>query len=302
MNEQALCFECEGAPLVGVLHRTSAPARRGVLIVVGGGPQYRAGGHRQLVTWSRQLAQLGYPVFRFDYRGMGDSGGTFAGFEQVDDDIRAATDRFFAEVPSLREVVLWGECDGASAILFYAYRDRRVSGAVLLNPWARTESLRARAVLRHYYLKRLLEPSFWGKLMSGRLNPLTSLRSIAETVRQSRAAVGGSHVSAIGNLSAALPRNAPLPDLLLAGLHRFQGSLMLVMSGRDLIAREFDELMRDSPAWRAEMAGKAVTRHDLPDGDHTFSSRAQREQVIAWALAWLSATSADAATPAGSPR
>jgi uncharacterized protein len=88
---------------------------------------------------------------------------------------------------------------------------------------------------------------------------------------------------------APLSRDIPLPDRLLAGLQRFHGRILLVMSGRDLIAREFDELIKGSPAWQAELARKDIVRHDLPDGDHTFSSAAQRNQVIAWGLDWLQA-------------
>lgn len=288
---EAVSFDCHGAPLVGILHRAAKPARRGVVVIVGGGPQYRAGGHRQLVLWSRALAAIGVPVFRIDYRGMGDSGGQFRGFEDIDDDIRAAIDEFQARVPEVEDVVLWGECDASSAILFYAYRDPRVGGAVLLNPWARTDGLRARAVLRHYYLQRILEPSFWRKLLSGKLNPVTVLRSLADVVRKARSASRATAADAKGSdLRAPLSREGPLPDRLLAGLRRFQGPILLVMSGRDLIARELDELIKASPEWQAEIARHAITRHDLPEGDHTFSSDAQRSQVIAWGIDWLRAT------------
>jgi alpha/beta superfamily hydrolase len=96
VNETAVSFDCQGAQLVGVIHRPAKAKRRGVLMVVAGGPQYRAGGHRQLVLWSRRLAAEGYPTFRFDYRGIGDSYGDFVGFDGIDDDIRAALDRFVA--------------------------------------------------------------------------------------------------------------------------------------------------------------------------------------------------------------
>jgi hypothetical protein len=43
----------------------------------------------------------------------------------VEDDLRAALDAFHGAVPGLREVVLWGLCDGASAIAMYAARDAR---------------------------------------------------------------------------------------------------------------------------------------------------------------------------------
>ena len=289
MTEQAVQFDCKGATLVGILHKPAQPKHRGIVVVVGGGPQYRAGGHRQLVLWSRRLCDAGYPVLRFDYRGMGDSSGEFPTFEHIDDDIRAATDALAKFVPEVDDVVLWGECDASSAILFCAWRDARVHGAVLLNPWARTENIRARAVLRHYYLKRLLEPSFWRKLVSGGLNPLAALRELIAVLKRSRGSLGGAAAGRAAETTAPLSREMPLPDRLLAGLQRFNGRIMLVMSGRDLIAREFDELFKGSPQWQAEVARKDLERHDLPDGDHTFSSALQRNQVIGWGLDWLQA-------------
>jgi exosortase A-associated hydrolase 1 len=286
MAETTFSFRCGGDQLVGILHASAAHGRRGVLVVVGGGPQYRVGGHRQLTLWARRLSDHGYPVLRFDYRGMGDSHGQFRGFEHIDDDIRAAVDEFFARVPQLEEVVLWGECDAASAILFYAHSDRRVQGAVLLNPWVRTEAGAARTMLRFYYLQRLLQPSFWTKVFSLRFNFVASAASAIGMWRQARAGSrGGSGTRATAN--PGMSRDQPLPDRMLAGLRQFPKPLMLVLGGRDLIAREFDVLTSQSPDWLRQLNSPTVTRHDLPEGDHTFSSAAQRDQVVDWGLAWL---------------
>jgi len=294
--EAALTWPCEGDALVGILHRPpDPPRRRGVVMVVGGGPQYRAGGHRQLTLWSRRLAAEGYPVLRFDYRGMGDAHGQFRGFLDVDDDIRSAVDQLLQQQPGLDEVVLWGECDASSAILLYAHRDPRVKGVVLLNPWVRTEAVAAQTILRFYYLHRVLQPSFWKKLVSGKLNPWTAARSLWRLLQQSRAA-GRAATRARGHagdatagpaLGAPIPRELALPDGLLIGWQRFAGPVMLVLSGRDLIAREFDVLTRSSDTWRAAVARPTLRRHDLPNGDHTFSSAEQRGTVVGWGLDWL---------------
>lgn len=288
VSAQAIAFECQGTPLAGIVHRGPAPGPRGVLVVVGGGPQYRVGGHRQLTLWSRHLSEHGFPVMRFDYRGMGDSHGSFRGFEHVDDDIQAALDEFQRQVPGLREIVLWGECDAASAILFYAHRDPRVKGAVLLNPWVRTEEGAARATLRFYYVRRLMEPSFWRKVLSGRFNPFASAASALRLLRQARGSSQPARPAARADgLSAALPKDLPLPDRMLAGFERFPAPLLLVLGGRDIIAREFDLLVGGSPAWQRQLSRGNVTRHDLAEADHTFSSATQRDQVAAWGLDWL---------------
>ena len=135
--EEPVVFSCEGDRLIGVLHRPNHPQTTGVVVVTGA-PQYRIGSHRQYVLLGRRLAEAGFAVLRFDYRGMGDSEGEFVGFEGVEDDIRAAIDCFFEEVGELRRIALWGLCDGASAAAFYAALDRRVGALILINPWVRS--------------------------------------------------------------------------------------------------------------------------------------------------------------------
>jgi len=131
-EEQAVVFSCGDARLIAIISSPAQPSHRGVLIVVGGS-QYRAGSHRQFTLLCRALAERGIAAMRFDYRGMGDSEGEMRTFEDVRPDIRAAVDQFCVQVPGLREVAIWGLCDAASAALFYAHQDSRITGLVLLN-------------------------------------------------------------------------------------------------------------------------------------------------------------------------
>jgi len=287
MSEAAFSFPCGSDSLVGILHQPETESlKRGVLFVVGGGPQFRVGGHRQLTLWSRRLCREGYPVFRFDYRGMGDAHGSFRGFEDVAADIRAAIDHFFAVSPSLQELVLWGECDASAAILFYAHQDSRVKGLVLLNPWVRTEGGEAKAILRFYYLQRLLEPSFWRKVLSLRFNPFASLKSAVGLVQKARSSAQGVVTGPDGGDGLG---GVSLPKRLFNGFSRFSGPVMLVLSGRDLIAREFEQLIQSDAAWGQLVSSQRVTRHDLAEGDHTFSSAEQRNRVVSWGVDWLKA-------------
>ena len=78
---------------LGILAKPDVPAQTGVVVLVGG-PQYRAGSHRQFVLLSRALAQEGFAVLRIDYRGMGDSDGMPYKFTNVSPDIARAIDAF----------------------------------------------------------------------------------------------------------------------------------------------------------------------------------------------------------------
>jgi len=277
-DERALSFACGAEWLYGVLSMPQQPASRGVVIVVGG-PQVRTGSHRQFTLLARSLAQAGIPVLRFDYRGMGDSEGAMRDFEQVGDDLRAALDRFFAELPGMRDVVLWGLCDGASAAAMYAPGDPRVAGLALLNPWVRTEQGAAKATLKHYYRARLLDPGLWKKIASGRFDAAAAARSFAGLARSAFARSTQAQQGDAGGAS--------LPERLYAALQRFDGKVLVMLSSADRTAQEFAGLASGSRDWQRLLDAPRIVRHTLPGADHTCSRREWHQQVVDWTGNWL---------------
>lgn len=283
-TETPVSFRCGDADLIGMVHKPAdVSARRGVLIVVGG-PQYRIGSHRQFLLLARALSENGIAAMRFDYRGLGDSGGDFTGFENIDDDIRAAADAFQQAVPELDDIVLWGLCDAASAILFYAPSDPRISASVLLNPWVRSETGYAKTQLRHYYLQRLTSREMWSKVLRGRFRLAESLGSFFGTVRTATADTGK---EAGENSGGPAGNGNRLAERMADGLSRYARPVLLIMSGNDLTAREFDDAAKASPKWQQLIAEGRMARRDLPAADHTFSRRAWRDEVAQITIDWI---------------
>ena len=283
--EAALTFPCGDAKLVGILHLPTAPNRRGVVVVVGG-PQYRAGSHRQFVLLARDLAEAGYAVLRFDYRGMGDSAGDFAGFEAVETDIRAAVDTLCDRVPGVGEVVLWGLCDGAAAIAFYAAGDPRVTGIVLINPWVREPSSLARVRIHHYYLPRLASLSFWRRLIGLEIGLARSLRAGIGTLGAAVLGPLWRRREPTGRSSERRP-SGTLPERVAGSLRRFPGQALVVLSGNDLTAQEFEGSVLNARSMRRWRRRSQVTVRLLPEADHTYSTRASRQKVHDWTRDWL---------------
>ncbi|HEY1042876.1 MAG TPA: hydrolase 1, exosortase A system-associated [Telluria sp.] len=273
-REQAVLIDCEGDTLVGIASIPARPGTRGILVIVGG-PQYRAGSHRQFVLLARDLAAHGIPVLRFDYRGMGDSHGDIRTFDEVGTDIARALDLFVATVPSLQDVAVWGMCDGAAAAAFHAPLDPRVVGMVLLNPWVRTPDGIARATIRHYYRARLLDRELWSKILRRQFDYRAALASLRQML-----------ASALGGRRRA-PGAESLPDRLLSSLAAFPGRILVILSGQDLTAKEFADLAGSSSGWKRALGPHRTGWRRLEQADHTFSCRAWRDQVALWTREWV---------------
>lgn len=274
LNERPVIFECAGEHLVGVICQSARPAETGVLIMVGG-RQYRAGSHRQFVLLARRLASADFSSLRFDFRGMGDSSGEVQSFEAADADIAAALVAFKARCPHLTRVVLWGLCDAATAAVLYWQRtqDPFVAGLCLVNPWLRTEASLARARVRHYYVERFFDPAFWRKLLAGDVGLKSAISGYFSQRRLARRLTSADFITQT-----------------LDGLRRFPGAILVVLSGRDLVAKEFLDTLTAAQTRAESLALFTAPHHqrrDIPDADHTFSPSASREAMEAAVLEWL---------------
>lgn len=277
-QERALSFACRENTLLGIVSLPSVPATTGIVIVVGG-PQYRAGSHRQFVSLARHLARQGYAVLRFDCHGMGDSTGQLQDFQYFDEDIRCAIDCLCEQAPGLKNIVLWGLCDAASAILLYWHgqRDTRVTGMCLANPWVRSAATLASTHVKHYYAQRILEKEFWAKLLSGRV-ALSALTDLTQNIRlafakQQRAGKGSATLS--------------FQQRMMAGWGDYSGRILLLLSELDYTAKEFLEYIKSDADSRGLLDQDNVTAHTLLNCDHTFSGRQASSQVEDLTTAWL---------------
>ena len=276
-REEPVFFECAGERLLGMLHHAlGSPVDVGLVLVVGG-PQYRVGSHRQFVLLARMLAAQGIPVFRFDYRGMGDSTGAQREFDDIEEDIRCAIDVFMKTMSRMRGVVLWGLCDAATANACYAHLDHRVFGQIAVNPWVRTEESEARTFIRHYYPKRAMSGSFWRQMASMKYDVISAMRDFLSKLGSSVGLKSGT-----GYADAT-----PLPERMRDAQIAFSGPALIVVSGRDLTAKEYLDSVDASTEWRDWLHSATTELRVLEDADHTFSRASWRDQLAAWSAAWI---------------
>ncbi|MBZ2209722.1 hydrolase 1, exosortase A system-associated [Massilia soli] len=260
-DQRALRFCCGGSCLVGIIDVPERPIARGLLVITDAA-QYRVGGHRQFALLSRTLAGRGIPVMRFDHRGCGDSEGAPRRCDTLDDDIGAAMSEFFMQMPEMKEVVLWGLGEAASAAALYAHLDARVRGVILLNPRIDEPEPEARPAPRQYYLGRLGELGFWKKVATGNVDFAASAAALRQHLRE-----------------AATDNTVALPQRVLAGLSCFDGQMLVILGGADDSARRFDQLIG-----KHELKCRRV---EIPLANHTFASREWRDAVAQVAAHWI---------------
>lgn len=191
-----LSFDCEGRVLAASLD--SAPGETGLLLVTGG-TQTRIGSHRMYERMALSLARSGWPCFRYDRRGVGDSEGEDPDFKESGPDLAAAASAFRREQPHLKSVIGFGLCDGASTLALHG-QAAGLDGYVLANPWfVEAEAGEpAAAAIKSRYKDQLLSLDGWKRLLSGSISYRKVLKGLGKIVSSRPSSLAGEIAVALG--------------------------------------------------------------------------------------------------------
>ncbi len=263
--EQGMVYPVKNHLTVGILHAGHELTSTGVLFVVGG-RQYRVGAHRQFVLLARSLAKEGFPVFRFDLCGMGDSEGDPQHFLEMASDLDSALAAFRAYAPSVKRIVIWGLCDGATGATTALTSLTGVSGVMMVNPWVTTNSGAAKVRIKHYYRYRLVSSFFWGKLIKGKVDIKGSSKTLLDAIK----------LVILNSIRGRAPATG-LPEIVFDAIEKFEGLVSIVISDKDLTALEFHDKYND----RYGNSSNKQPRFNIVrvDADHTFSGEGQHAML-----------------------
>lgn len=248
-------FQCGADMLSGSLDEGM---REVGLLCVTGGSQVRTGPHRQLHHIASRLSASGYPVFRYERRGLGDSDGVDPGYRGSGPDLAAAAAAFRAEAPHVHTLIGFGLCDGATALGLHGSA-AGIAGIALANPWlVETETGEvAPAAARAHYRDRLLSIKAWKDVLGGKVDLLGAARALLGSVTKSDA--------------------GSLADEVAAGLAPYAGKLVLILSDRDNTAIAARSCWNGG-AFAAVRDARVVT---VPTDSHTFARQGDLDAVIA---------------------
>ncbi|QUL38591.1 hydrolase 1, exosortase A system-associated [Erythrobacter sp. JK5] len=249
MSRLPLTFGCGSLMLAGTLD--TAPGTTGLLIVSGGN-EIRTGAFSSQSRLAATIARAGFPVFRFDRRGIGDSEGENRGFRRSEGDIRAALEAFRAMAPQVERVIAFGNCDAASALMLAQGAD--CDGLVLSNPWtieeasdgdAESDTTPPPAAIRARYAEKFKNPREIGRLLSGGVDLRKLVRGLFKSV-------------------GPAPEPSSLAEEMRAGLDRFDGQVRILLATADRTAQVFEQDWgaQDPRIARCEGAGHAYVEPD----------------------------------------
>lgn len=219
MSRLHMDFGCGTLKCAGTLD--TAPGTSGLLIVSGGN-EIRSGAFGGQAKLAAKVAKAGFPVFRFDRRGIGDSEGENRGFRKSKGDIKAAIHAFQAIAPQVDRIIGFGNCDAASALMLA--RGAECDGLILSNPWTieddDSDSTPPADVIRARYFEKLKNPGEITRLLSGGVN----LRKLAKGLGKSVASAQG---------------QTGLADEMRAGISEFAGTVRFLLANDDRTAQVF---------------------------------------------------------------
>lgn len=220
MSRRHLAFACEGATLIGTIDGDSGGDAATGLLLLTGGNELRSGAWSGQAELAARIAGAGFPVFRFDRRGVGDSDGPPGDFRSSAPDIAAALAAFRRHCPALTRVIGLGNCDAASALMLA--RGAGLDGLVLSNPWTieSDDAPPPPEAIRGHYGRRLRDPAALKRLIGGQV----SLRKLVASLRVA--------------LRPAPPPSSLAQDMA-AGIADFTGPVAILLAERDRTAQAF---------------------------------------------------------------
>lgn len=180
MSRKHITFPCNEATLTGTIDHGE---RSTGLLIVSGGNEVRAGAFNGQAKLAMAIAQEGFPCFRFDRRGIGDSNGVNRGFMESADDIAAAIAAFREACPSVKRVVAFGNCDAATALVLFM--PESCAALALANPWTleNDQDEWQPVAIRKRYLNKLRNPSEWLRLAKGHISLSGTFKSLIKALK-----------------------------------------------------------------------------------------------------------------------
>ena len=306
-NRLAVTFpNRQGLGMFGVLHLPASGANTDLaVILLSPGVKMRVGPQRLYCTMTERLLDLGLPVLRFDFHGLGDSEGEVS--EEllkdvynhievgrfVDDTIDSMD--WMAKAHGTRRFVLSGLCGGAITGLLTARHDDRVAGllALAITPVLASGSADPAlymtsgqlADMRRTYLDKLLSPQAWLRLLTFKSDYRVLWRALMQPFRPAPKAAPQ---PAFPTAPPAEKDNAnPLFPPAFFDMMTSRRPILLLFGGSDRLLWEFEEKFVARHQARLAEAPQCYEVYTIAHANHVLSFDPWQQEMLNASTAWL---------------
>jgi uncharacterized protein len=254
-----IVFENEGQKLFGIFHRPEVSHRVPGVLVCHGLAGHKTGRYRLYVSLAAKLVQQGIAVFRFDFRGAGDSEGEFVD-TTVDGQISDALKAFhileaFPSIDTTR-MGLFGRSFGGAVGVMAAQRFNKIKSIALWAPMFNANDWMDK----------------WKSLKEGLMPPSQQKEAMRINGQQ-----GSPHFF---EQFFQIELDQPMHDLSTLPLLHIQGEKDDVIN---IHQAEYFE------ASRKKASGKSKFIR-LPNGDHHFSGEEEQQIALNATIDWFTTT------------
>lgn len=227
------------------------------LLIVSGGNEIRSGAHGGMAQLALRISQHGFPVLRYDRRGIGESSGENREFLSSAKEIAAATRFLRQEQPQIDRIIAFGNCDAATALALYG-PDAGIDGYVLANPWViettgepeSEEPTISSAAIRSRYWDRIKNPRTIIDLLSGKID----FRKLLKGLKQ----------------ASKVEENSALSLRLRDALSGLEENTHILLAKRDTTARAFLAAW-NSADFESLQRNSSITVESLDSASHSFA-------------------------------
>lgn len=313
----------KGLKLFGVLHQPPSATRADVaVLLLSPGVKMRVGPERMYCTMAQHFVDLGFPVLRFDFFGLGDSEGEVTEellkdvYNHIEvgrfiDDTIDAMD-WMAREHGIRRFILSGLCGGAITGLLAAQRDPRVAGllALAITPVLASRSAQPgmymtagqAADLQRTYLQKLMSPGAWLRLFTLQTDYRFMWRAMTQRFRAAPApppAPTADHLASPASPADEADNASPLFPPAFFAMIESGRPILMVFGGSDRLLWEYEEKFVARHRERLERTIGVHEVHTIAQANHVLSFEPWQQEMLAVSTSWLRRRFPDST---GSPR
>ena len=279
VGEKALVFGPQRS-MVGIwTGPRSGVAGRPAVVMVNAGIIHRVGLCRLHTRHARMLAPRGFPSFRFDLSGIGDSSrrtGVSSLREAVTSDITAALDHL-ADRQHVNRFVIFGLCSCAHDAVLNALTDARLVGVIAIDLLGDFRTWQHHA---HHFRQRLFNATSLASALRGRNQ---YLRALWDSWRFGKTPLQRVREGGVGVVRAPLPRET-LVEMLDTLLGRDVRMLLIFSSG---IERNYNHRSQFKEVFPEAARHPNLYYEYFPNAGHAFGNRKEQLAVIELTVQWM---------------